>query len=191
MRKNKLTIATISGSLRKNSYNQKLIEVIKAESKEDWNMSSIEIGTLPLFNEDLETNGDPEEVKKFKESLKGVDGILLVTPEYNSGIPGGLKNALDWGSRPAKMSAFAGMPVAVAGATPGGIGTALAQSQLRQVLVAMNANVMSSPKVLVGEVHKKIDAESGQIVDPRTVQHLQSFIGAFTQYVEMYKSETE
>ncbi|MFV8828994.1 NADPH-dependent FMN reductase [Alkalihalobacterium sp. APHAB7] len=182
-----IKIVSICGSLRRNSFNKKLLEAIEQESKGKWDMTLAAIDNLPLFNEDLEMGGDPEEVTVFKKKLADADAILIVTPEYNSGIPGGLKNALDWASRPVKSSAFSNRPVAIAGATPGSAGTALSQMQLRQILVAMNANVLSGPKVLVGEVHKKLEADTKQINDLRTLDHLQSFIHSFTDFVEMYK----
>ncbi|MDR0140164.1 NADPH-dependent FMN reductase [Metabacillus idriensis] len=184
-----INIVAICGSLRKDSYNKKLLEAIKHESNDQWDVTFVEIDELPLFNEDLEIGGDPEEVSDFKKKLKDADGILIVTPEYNSGIPGGLKNALDWASRPVRSSFFLNLPVALAGATPGSLGTALSQMQLRQILVAMNANVLSAPKVLVGEVHKKIDLETRQVTDHRTLSHLKSFINAFTEFVEMYRKD--
>ncbi|TYS69776.1 NAD(P)H-dependent oxidoreductase [Sutcliffiella horikoshii] len=186
-----LKIVSICGSLRKDSFNKMLLEAIKQESKEvgDMEITIVEIDKLPLFNEDLEIGGDPVEVIDFKEKLREADGILIVTPEYNSGIPGGLKNALDWASRPIQSSIFANLPVAVAGATPGSIGTALSQMQLRQILVAMNANVMSGPKVLVGGVHQKVDSETKQIIDQRTISHLRSFANQLKDFVMMYKKE--
>lgn len=186
-----IKIVSICGSLRKDSYNKKLLETIQKESKgaEGIDITVVEIDKLPLFNEDLEIGGDPEEVIDFKKKLREADGILIVTPEYNSGIPGGLKNALDWASRPANASIFANLPVAVAGATPGSLGTALSQMQLRQILIAMNANVMSGPKVLVGGVHLKVDPETKEINDARTLNHIQSFIHEFKKFVEMYDKE--
>ncbi|MYL50004.1 NAD(P)H-dependent oxidoreductase [Halobacillus litoralis] len=184
-----LEIAAICGSLRKDSFNKKLLEAVERESKGKWKIKFVEINRLPLFNEDIEKGGDPEEVAIFKEKLKGADGTLIITPEYNSGMPGGLKNALDWASRPVQDSVFKNTPAAVAGASPGRAGTALAQMQLRQTLVAMEANVMSGPKVLVGEVHKIIDSETNQITDPRTLSNLQSLIHGFTAFVEMYQKE--
>ncbi|WP_341357558.1 NADPH-dependent FMN reductase [Rossellomorea sp. y25] len=185
----RIKIAAMCGSLRKDSFNKKLLQVIAEEANNQWEMSFVEIGELPLFNEDLEKEGDPEEVVTFREKLKEADGVLIITPEYNSGVPGGLKNALDWASRPPRQAVLNGMPAAVAGATPGSGGTGLSQMQLRQTLVAMNVNVMSAPKVLVGEVHKKINQETMRLEDERTLTHLQSFIHGFTEFVELYKGK--
>ncbi|RWZ54480.1 NAD(P)H-dependent oxidoreductase [Halobacillus fulvus] len=191
MTENKLRIVTILGSLRKESYNKILLQSITDVADQRWELTSADISNLPLFNQDLETESDPEAVATFKETLKQADGVLIVTPEYNSGIPGVLKNALDWGSRPAKSSVFTNTPVAIAGATPGGVGTALAQMQVRQTLTAMNANVMSNPKVLVGGVQKKIDFDSQRIEDSRTMSRLEEFIDAFTSFVEMYQHSSK
>ncbi|MFC7785393.1 NADPH-dependent FMN reductase [Rossellomorea sp. GCM10028870] len=187
--KQSVKIAAMCGSLRKDSFNKKLLQAIVEEARDQWEMSYVEIGTLPLFNEDLEKEGDPEEVIRFRDKLKEADGVLIITPEYNSGIPGGLKNALDWASRPPRKAVLNGLPAAVAGATPGSGGTGLSQMQLRQILVAMNVNVMSAPKVLVGEVHKKINQETLKLEDERTLTHLQGFIHGFTEFVELYKGK--
>lgn len=187
--KENLNIVAICGSLRKESFNKKVLKTIEKESDGKWTVLHADIGKLPLFNEDIEGIGDPKEVKEFKDMIREADGVLIVTPEYNMGMPGVLKNALDWGSRPAKSSVFNQMPVALAGATPGGMGTALSQMQIRQTLAAMNANVMSGPKLLISEIHKKINQDTQKLEDPKTLSYLKFFIDGFSHYVEMYKRE--
>ncbi|MBA2176008.1 NAD(P)H-dependent oxidoreductase [Halobacillus locisalis] len=191
MTEKNLRIVTILGSLRKESYNKILLQAIADKADQKWDISSADISELPLFNQDIEADGDPEAVTTFKETIKQADGVVIVTPEYNSGIPGVLKNALDWGSRPGNSSVFMNTPVAIAGATPGGAGTALAQMQVRQTLAAMNANVMSHPKVLVGGVQNKIDFDSGRIEDSRTISRLEDFVHTFTSFVEMYQQSSK
>lgn len=177
------TIGLICGSLRKDSYNR-----IIAQSLTDMSNSVqfrwIEIKDLPLFNEDLEVNGDPEVVTSFKSSIQEVDGIIIVSPEYNSGIPGALKNALDWASRPTKSSVINRKPVGLIGATPGGLGTAFSQMQIRQILEAMQAHVLPFQKVLISQVHEKIDSNQKVLTDEKTKRYLQRYLQQFIQWID-------
>lgn len=139
----------------------------------------IEINELPLFNEDLEKGGAPETVTSFKSSIQGVDGIMIVSPEYNSGIPGVLKNALEWASRPRESSVMSRKPVGLIGATPGRLGTVYAQMQIREILETMHVPVLPFQKVLISQVHEKIDAV---LTDERTKRYLQSYLHQFINW---------
>lgn len=177
------TIGIICGSLRKNSYNRIIAQAL-TEMDDSVEFRWIEINDLPLFNEDLEINGDPETVTSFKSAIRDVDGIMIVSPEYNSGIPGVLKNALDWASRPAKSSVLSKKPVGVIGATPGGMGTAFAQMQTRQILEAMQAHVLPFQKVLISQVHEKIDSEQQVLTDEKTKRYLQRYLQQFMNWID-------
>jgi chromate reductase, NAD(P)H dehydrogenase (quinone) len=177
------TIGLICGSLRENSYNR-----IVAQSLTDMDESAqfcwIELSNLPLFNEDLEVGGDPETVTSFKIAIQEVDGIIIVSPEYNSGISGVLKNALDWASRPSKSSVLSRKPVGLIGATPGGLGTAFSQMQTKQILEAMQAHVLPFQKVLISQVHQKVDSNQKVLTDVKTKQYLQRYLQQFIHWID-------
>ncbi|WP_028596497.1 NADPH-dependent FMN reductase [Paenibacillus assamensis] len=176
-------IGLICGSLRKNSYNRMIANTIA-----DLNLSAtfhcIELGNLPLYNEDLEAGELPASVVAFNKGILDADGIVIVTPEYNSGIPGVLKNALDWASRPPRSGALQGKPVGIVGATPGGLGTALAQVQLRHTIEAMQVPCLPFQKVRVSQVHEKVNAELNIVSDERTKQNIQSYMEHFIKWIE-------
>ncbi|MFY0757247.1 NADPH-dependent FMN reductase [Metabacillus dongyingensis] len=177
------TIGLICGSLRKNSFNR-----IIAQSLTDMDDSVqfrwIEIKDLPLFNEDIEVGGDPEPVTSFKSAIQEVDGIIIVSPEYNSGISGALKNALDWASRPPKSSVLSKKPVGLIGATPGGLGTAFSQMQTRQILEAMQVHILPFQKVLISQVHEKVDSEQKVLTDEKTKRYLQRYLQQFIYWID-------
>jgi len=125
---------------------------------------------LPLYNEDLREQGDPAAVIKLKEQIAKADALLIVTPEYNYSVPGVLKNAIDWVSRPPDQP-FNGKPVAIMGASPGKFGTARAQYHLRQTFVCLNAAVLNKPEVMVGGVMGIFD-DNGQMTDQATRDHV-------------------
>lgn len=177
------TIGLICGSLRKNSYNRMIAQSL-TEMDNSIEFSWIEINNLPLFNEDLEVEGDPKTVTESKSSIQEVDGIIIVSPEYNSGIPGVLKNALDWGSRPSNASVLDKKPIGLIGATPGGLGTAFAQMQIRQILESMQANVLPFKKVLISKVHEKVDSNQRVITDEKTKIYLSRYLQQFIHWID-------
>ena len=122
---------------------------------------------LPFYDGDVEAAGDPEAVADFKDAIRSADALLIATPEYNHGIPGVLKNAIDWASRPALASPLGGKPVAIFGASTGRGGTRRAQRQLREALVFPRAVVLDEPEVLVPEAYMRFD-EDGRLVDEET-----------------------
>ncbi|CAH1222873.1 hypothetical protein PAECIP111892_05227 [Paenibacillus auburnensis] len=122
MSENKLTITAICGSLREGSFNRRVLKAMEELAPKHWEIYHADLSMIPLFNSDIESQGDPQSVAEFKENIRQADGVLIVTPEYNMGIPGVLKNALDWASRPSKSSVLIEKPFAIAGATPGGGG---------------------------------------------------------------------
>ncbi|WP_166786827.1 NADPH-dependent FMN reductase [Jeotgalibacillus salarius] len=179
-------IVAMCGSLRKDSLNRKLMNEIVHQSEGKWRVKEAEIGELPLFNEDIEQAGDPDPVKAFRKKLNEADGVLIVTPEYNAGMPGGLKNALDWASRSPEEFSIRNLPVAIAGASNGSVGTALSQMQVRQTLTNMNANIMTNPKIIASRYQTKIDPESGRLKDEGTVRQIDKFVESFTKFVNVF-----
>lgn len=167
-------LAFIVGSLRQNSINKELAHALVKLFPEDFSIEFVEIGELPLFNQDKEKDANPV-VQKFKQSIAKADGIVIVTPEYNRGLPGVLKNALDVGSRPYGESVWSGKPVVIAGTSPGGIGSALAQKDLRGTLAFLNMPAMSQPELYLQYKEGLFDAEYN-ITNEGTSQFLQSWV---------------
>jgi chromate reductase, NAD(P)H dehydrogenase (quinone) len=150
-------IVALAGSLRRGSFNRALIHAAQELAPEGMTIESIELGDLPFYNADVEEEGDPPAVGRFKTSLREADGLLIATPEYNDGIPGVLTTAIDWGSRLPGRAPLAGKPVALMGASPGQIGTARAQLHLRQLLGHVHARVLPPPELLVARAHERFD----------------------------------
>jgi chromate reductase len=128
---------------------------------------AFDIAPIPLYNADVEAKGDPEPVAALKAAIREVDALLVVTPEYNYGIPGVLKNAVDWASRPSDKTPLKGKPAAIMGATPGPGGTIRAQLQLRQAFVFTQTLALLQPEVLVTKAHEKFDKD-GRLTDEPT-----------------------
>ena len=159
-----MRILGIAGSLREGSYNRSLLRAARELMPEGVELVEHEIGTLPFYDGDVEAAGDPEAVIRFKQAIRDAHALLIATPEYNRGVPGVLKNAVDWASRPPLGSPLTGKPVAIMGATTGRGGTARAQEQLRAALEFSRATVLEQPEVLVPEAFMRFD-EQGELVD--------------------------
>jgi chromate reductase len=144
-------IAIIVGSLRKDSINRKVARSICASANDKLDCNMVEIGQLPLYNQDFDANS-PAEYVQFRQAVAAADGILFCTPEYNRGVPGVLKNAIDIGSRPYGQSVWDKKPAAIISASPGGIGGFGANHQLRQACVFLNMPVMQQPEAYLGNV---------------------------------------
>jgi chromate reductase len=157
-------ILGFAGSLRAGSYNHLLLRAAAEEAPEEMTIEIYDLAPIPLYNADLEVEGDPEPVARFKEAIARADGVLIATPEYNHGISGVLKNALDWASRPGGRSVLRGKPVATMGASTSQVGTARAQMQLREILVYVQADTVAVPEVLVAHADQKFDDE-GRFTD--------------------------
>jgi chromate reductase len=143
----------------------------------------LEIGGIPVYNADVEAEGDPAPVAEFKRQVGAADGLLIATPEYNYGVPGVTKNVIDWASRPPRESVLDGKPVAVMGATPGMWGTARGQAQLRQAFTFTNSIAMLKPEILVARAREKFD-DQGRLVDETTREFLGKFLVAFAAWIE-------
>lgn len=172
----------ISGSLRKGSLNTALLRSAADLAPEETSLSIASIDDIPLYNGDLDVDGGPEAVQELKRRISEADGLVLATPEYNYGIPGVLKNAIDWASRPGFQSVLAGKPVAIIGAAPGVIGTARAQAQLKQVLLATLSEVFPYPEVLVGKAHERF--QDGRLQDEQTQTFLRQMLEAYVAWIE-------
>ena len=175
------TVAVLVGSLRKESLNRKMAHALAAASPEGLKLQIIEIGDLPLYNEDLDA-APPAAWTAFRDQVKGADAVLFVTPEYNRSVPGLLKNAIDVGSRPYGKSAWDGKPGAVVSASPGAIGGFGANHHLRQSLVFLNVPVLQQPEAYLGGVDKLFDESGG--ANESTRGFLVKYLTAFAAWIE-------
>jgi chromate reductase len=179
-------ILGFAGSLRKQSYNRALLSAANEMVPDGVTLEIFELEGIPPFNQDLELQ-PPDEVKEFKAKIKAADAILMVTPEYNYSIPGVLKNAIDWASRPYGNNAFDGKPVAVMGASVGMLGTARAQYDLRRSFVFLNMFPLNQPEVLVPFAQDKIDG-NGRVTDEKTrrkIRELLESLAAWTKRIKL------
>jgi chromate reductase len=158
-----LTFLCLCGSLRQGSYNKAALRAAASLAPADVRLETSEIGDIPLYNEDVRAAGLPAPVVELRRRIKAADALLFVTPEYNYSVPGVLKNAIDWASRPPDQP-FDGKPMAVMGASGGLIGTARAQYHLRQMMVFLNGHFLNKPEVMIGSAASKFDAE-GNLTD--------------------------
>jgi len=156
-------ILGIAGSLRRDSYNRATLRAAMELAPEGASIETFELDDIPAFNQDDEQN-PPAKVVELKQRIREVDAILFVTPEYNYSVPGVLKNAIDWASRPYGDSAWNGKPAAIMGASVGAIGTARAQYHLRQMMVFLNMFPVNQPEVMIGNASERFDAQ-GNLTD--------------------------
>jgi len=156
-------ILGIAGSLRRDSYNRATLRAAMELAPEGASIETFELDDIPAFNQDDEQN-PPAKVVELKQRIREVDAILFVTPEYNYSVPGVLKNAIDWASRPYGDSAWNGKPAAIMGASVGAIGTARAQYHLRQMMVFLNMFPVNQPEVMIGNAFERFDAQ-GNLMD--------------------------
>src|SRR5688572_12364220 len=173
-----LRVLGFAGSLRAGSYNGALLRAARELAPAGLAIEIYESIELPLFNEDIEAQGDPEPVAAFKAAIGEADALLIATPEYNYGVPGVLKNAIDWASRPSGRGPLDGKLAAIIGASVGTVGSARAQQHLRQVFAFTNTLAMLQPEVLVGRAHQKFDRD-GHLSDEATRIFLRQFLETF------------
>lgn len=169
-----MKIIGIVGSLRKGSYNHGLVKAFKENLPDGVEMEVASISELPHFNADLESEF-PAPAQSLKNLVDASDALIIATPEYNRAVPGVLKNAVDWLSRPYGKNSFEGKPVLVVGASPGGAGASLAQYQLKQSLLHLDAKVLGQPEFFVGGASEKFSAE-GILTDEKTKEYIISAI---------------
>jgi chromate reductase len=178
-------IVVFVGSLQKESYNKKLAKTLEQLMPEGVEFNYVNI-QLPLFNQDLEANY-PAEAQAVKDIVTEADGVLFVTPEYNRSVPGVLKNAIDWASRPYGTSAFTGKPVGIIGASISPVGTAVAQSDLRHIVAFLNMKLMGQPEVYVANTMGLSFDEDGILTDEHWRDNLKKYGEAFAAWVEVEK----
>jgi chromate reductase len=182
---NSLTILGIAGSLRKNSYNRAALRAAQELAPEGTKLEIFDLQGIPMFNQDEEQN-PPDKVKQLKAKVRAADAILFVTPEYNYSIPGVLKNAIDWASRPYGDNVWQGKPVAVMGASIGPLGTSRAQYHLRQVFVFLDMLPLNKPEVMIGNASQRFD-EAGNLVDQETRKHIQGLLESLVSWTRHHQ----
>ena len=176
-------IAIISGSLRKASYSTRLAKVLAGLFPSGYNTELINIGDLPLYNQDYDTEGNPPEFyTSFREQIADKDAVVFVTPEYNRSVPAALKNALDVGSRPFGHSVWSGKPALVVSNSPGNLGGFGANHHLRQTLTLLNMPTVQQPEAYIGNVVNFLGENDDPSPDNKV--YLQSLVNAFTGLVE-------
>ena len=183
-----MNVCVLVGSLRKASFNGMLANALIWLAPSSLKLDIVEIGQLPLYNEDLETDPPPAPWTAFRQRVKAADAVLFVTPEYNRSVPPALKNALDVGSRPYGSSVWDRKPGAIASSSPGAIGGFGANHHLRQSLVFLNVPTLQQPEAYVSHVDKLFD-EQGKLVNDGTSKFLQGFMQAFANWVETIRSQ--
>jgi chromate reductase len=165
-----MKVLGISGSLRQGSYNSMALRAARKLAPAGMDIEIADISRIPMYNDDVRAAGEPAEVAALKAQIRAADAVLLVTPEYNFSIPGVLKNTLDWMSRPPEPP-FDGKVVGIMGASPGPVGTARVQYDLRKVLVFMNAFTVNKPEVFISLCAGKFDAQ-GELTDETTAKFI-------------------
>ena len=175
-----LRILGIAGSLRRESYNRAALRAATKLLPEGATMDVFELDGIPGFNQDDEQN-PPAKIVELKKRVREADAILFVTPEYNYSVPGVLKNAIDWASRPYGDSAWNGKPAAIMGASIGGIATARAQYHLRQMMVFLNMFPINQPEVMIANAADRFDAE-GNLTDETTKDYIRRLLQALVEW---------
>jgi chromate reductase len=161
-----ITVLGIAGSLRKGSFNAAALRAAQSLAPPDLKLESFDIAPIPLYNEDVRAAGFPPVVEELRRRIAAADALLFVTPEYNYSVPGVLKNAIDWASRPPDQP-FNDKPVALMGASPGMLGSARSQYHLRQIFVFLNCHLLNRPEVMIAAAGTKFDAQ-GNLTDEPT-----------------------
>jgi chromate reductase len=174
-----MRILGISGSLRQESFNTRLLRTAISLAPDGVTIEAFDIAPIPLYNEDVRAAGFPPAVQQFREAIRAADALLFATPEYNYSLPGVLKNAIDWASRPPDQP-FTEKPAAVMGASTGLNGTVRAQLHLRQVLSALNVHFVNRPEVMLRSVADKFDATG--LTDEKGREHVQQLVAALAEW---------
>lgn len=175
-------VAVLVGSLRKASLNRMAAHALMKLAPENLTLSAVEIGALPLYNQDRDA-APPAEWTSFREKIAAADAVLFVTPEYNRSVPGVLKNAIDVGSRPYGQSVWKGKPAAIMSVSPGAIGGFGANHHLRQSLVFLDMPALQQPEMYIGHADKLFDA-SGNLTNEGTRDYFGTFLNAFASWIE-------
>jgi len=182
-----ITIFGFAGSLRKDSYNKALLRAAMELAPKEAKLEIFDLEGIPPFNQDLEDRM-PEKVKEFKAKIKAADAILIATPEHNYSMPGVLKNAIDWASRPYGNNSFEDKPVAIMSASTSILGGARAQYHLRQVLVSLNMHAINRPEVMVASVDEKVD-EKGNLMDEKARKRIGQLLENLIKWTKRLETE--
>ena len=187
MSKSTLNIVSLCGSLRKASWNRILMEALPGLAPSGMIITEAPpFRSFPPYDADLQnTSGFPAEVTALADAIRGADGVIIVTPEYNFSIPGALKNAIDWVSR-LENQPFAGKPVALQSASPGPVGGARMQYDLRRSMVFLDALTLNKPEIFIGYCADRIDSQTGQITDDKTRSFVKSQLTAFADFISKH-----
>jgi len=170
------------GSLAKASLNRKLARALAELAPRELQLTEIPFGDLPLYSYDFDADFPPP-AKALKDAIASVDAVLFVTPEYNRSIPGALKNAIDWASRPYGINSFTRKPSAIIGTSPGKIGTAVAQQHLRSILAFCNSPLMNSIEAYI-QFTPGLIGEDGAVTDDMTAEFLRNYMAEFLAFIE-------
>lgn len=185
---NKKNIGVFVGSLRRASYSRSIAQAAISLAPDTLGLRLIDLGALPMYNQDLDDDGNPPEVwVRFREEVKGLDGFLFVTPEYNRSFPAVLKNALDVGSRPYGHSVWGGKPGAIISVSPGSLGAFGANHHLRQPMVFLNVLLLQQPEAYIGRVGSLL-SEKGELTDNSTRSYLKNYMDVFAKWVDTVSS---
>ena len=186
IKKIKIHILGIAGSLRKGSFNKALLRNAEELFPDGAELEIFDLEGIPPFNQDLEKDSVPK-VKELKAKVRAADGLLIATPEYNYSVPGVLKNAIDAASRPYGDNPFDGKPVAIMGVSIGMLGTARAQYHLRQTMVFLNMLALNRPEIMVPFADKKFD-EKGRLTDETTKEKVKELVAALVEWINKIKA---
>lgn len=184
-----LKIVTLLGSLRTGSFNAMVARTLPKIAPAGMSVEALpSIKDIPLYDADMQQEeGFPQTVEAIAEQIRSADGVIIVTPEYNYSVPGGLKNAIDWLSRLPEQP-LAGKPVLIQTSSMGAIGGARCQYHLRQILVFLDAMVMNKPEFMGGVIQNKVDTQTGEVVDQSTLDHLTGQLTSFGDYIRRVKN---
>jgi chromate reductase len=182
-----LNVVSICGSLRKGSYNRIVMNTLQGFAPEGMRVAEApSFAEFPLYNADIQNStGFPAPVQTMAEAIRAADGVIFVSPEYNYGIPGGLKNAIDWVSRLPNQP-FANKPIAMISASAGILGGGRMQYDLRRCMIFLDAWTMNKPEIFIGNVSQKIDEKTGQIKDEQAVGFIKTQLAAFAKFIAQH-----
>ena len=182
---NPINLLAICGSLRSRSYNRGLMRAVFKQAPDTMRFTEMDWSALPVYNGDLEHPAPPEIVTRLQQQVRDSDGVVIITPEYNHGVPGGLKNLIDWMSRGKPPHAFDGVPVAIAGASDGMIGTARCQLALRNTMAALNAPVLPFPQFQLSNCKERFD-ETRTLTHQPTIEFLDTWLGEVERWMRRF-----
>ena len=183
----KLNVLVICGSLRKGSYNASLARALTELAPAEFTLTAApSFANFPIYNYDVQTAGVPADVDAFADAIRAADGVIIVSPEYNWSIPGGLKNAIDWVSK-LKDVPFKDKPVALQSASTGPVGGARMQYHLRMALTSIDAILFGRPEIFVSFANKKFDEKTGELTDQPTKDILKTQLAAFAKFIQRVK----